>query len=73
MTVHKSQGSEFDEVLMILPDKESELLSKEIIYTGITRAKKKVKIWGKEELFKAAAYRMIERASGLKAALRKES
>ena len=40
LTVHKSQGSEFDRVLLVLPDRESPVLSRELLYTGITRARK---------------------------------
>ncbi|MCK5834645.1 MAG: exodeoxyribonuclease V subunit alpha, partial [Lentisphaeria bacterium] len=46
-TIHKSQGSEFNTVLMVLPDQESRLLTKEIIYTGITRAKENITVWSK--------------------------
>jgi len=42
MSVHKSQGSEFDEVLLVLPDKDYPVLTRELMYTGVTRAKKKV-------------------------------
>lgn len=65
MTVHKSQGSEFDRVLLILPAIESELLTRELLYTAITRAKESVEIWGDEALFSAAAGRKNERHSGL--------
>ena len=54
MTVHKSQGSEFTSVLFILPDYDSPVLTRELIYTGITRAKKHVEIWGSEGIFRAA-------------------
>ncbi len=69
MTVHKSQGSEFDNVLMVLPDHAASLLSKELIYTGITRARKSVSIIGNRELFIAAVSRRVERKSGLADAL----
>jgi len=69
MTVHKSQGSEFDEVLMILSDRESPLLTRELIYTGVTRAKKRLVLWGREELFRQAVMRRIARISGLRTAL----
>jgi exodeoxyribonuclease V alpha subunit len=48
MTVHKSQGSEFDDVLFLLPDSNSKVLSKELMYTAITRAKQRVEVWGKQ-------------------------
>jgi exodeoxyribonuclease V alpha subunit len=69
MTVHKSQGSEFDRVLLLLPYHDSELLSRELLYTGITRAKNEVAVWGKREIFAAALERRIERKSGLQDAI----
>ncbi|MBC7962406.1 MAG: exodeoxyribonuclease V subunit alpha [Steroidobacteraceae bacterium] len=69
MTVHKSQGSEFDRLLLLLPDRDSEALSRELIYTGITRAKKEVEIWGDQAVFIEAVSRKIDRKSGLGEAL----
>ena len=69
MTVHKSQGSEFNQVLFILPDVSARVLTRELIYTAITRAKEKVEVWGKEEIFHTAVSRRITRASGLREAL----
>jgi exodeoxyribonuclease V alpha subunit len=66
ITVHKSQGSEFNHVLLLLPDRYSEVVTRELVYTGITRAKKKVEIWGREESFIEAVSRQIRRESGLK-------
>ncbi|HPD61538.1 MAG TPA: exodeoxyribonuclease V subunit alpha [Thermodesulfobacteriota bacterium] len=66
LTIHKSQGSEFDEVLIILPDTPGPLLTRELIYTAITRAKKRVEIWGKEAVFQFAVSSRIERTSGLR-------
>ncbi len=66
MTVHKSQGSEVDQVLMLLPDHDSELLTRELIYTGITRAKSAVEIWGEKDVFVTAVSRRIDRKSGLR-------
>lgn len=66
MTIHKSQGSEFDEVLLRLPSQtESNLLSRELIYTGITRAKKRVIIQSTPEIFLTAAANQAQRASGI--------
>ncbi|MDP3478371.1 MAG: exodeoxyribonuclease V subunit alpha [Desulfoprunum sp.] len=65
MTIHKSQGSEFDEVLIVLPDQDNPVLSRELVYTAITRAKKEVAILAEEEILQAALGRSIERASGL--------
>lgn len=66
MTVHKSQGSEFDHVLLILPDRDVPLLTRELIYTGLTRARASVQVWGVESIFKNAVSRRIERTSGLR-------
>jgi exodeoxyribonuclease V alpha subunit len=71
MTVHKSQGSEFSNVLLLLPEQDSPILTRELIYTGITRAAKKVEIWGNEDVFRLAVSRRIKRTSGLREALRK--
>jgi len=66
MTVHKSQGSEFDNVLLVLPEDEAHrLLTREIVYTGITRARKRIIIYGKESALATALERKIERQSGL--------
>jgi len=69
MTIHKSQGSEFDRVILLLPAHDTELLTRELIYTGITRARSGVEIWGDLEVFVAAVSRRIDRQSGLKGAL----
>ena len=69
ITVHKSQGSEFDKVIMILPDKDSPILSRELLYTGITRAAKQVEIWSNEQVFRAAVSRKTKRTSGLRDAV----
>jgi exodeoxyribonuclease V alpha subunit len=69
MTVHKSQGSEFARVLLILPDRDSPLLTRELLYTAITRARKTVEIWGRKDIFAAAVKRQIKRTSGLAEAL----
>ena len=70
MTIHKSQGSEFDRVLMLLPPVDSDLLTRELIYTGMTRAKKTFELWANKEVFCSAVKRKTERNSGLKDALR---
>ena len=69
MTVHKSQGSEFEEVLLVLPDKDYPVLTRELIYTAITRARRKVSIWGTEKIYIAAVKQKIVRTSGLRDAL----
>ena len=47
LTVHKSQGSEYDSVLLVLPDRLSDVMCRELLYTAVTRAKKRVEIWGR--------------------------
>jgi exodeoxyribonuclease V alpha subunit len=69
LTVHKSQGSEFDRVLFILPDRDAPVLTRELIYTAITRARERVEIWGEESVFRKAVSRRTTRLSGLRDAL----
>ena len=66
MTIHKSQGSGFQKIFIILPDGDSPLLTKELIYTGITRAKKYCEIWANDDIMDKAISRKTERDSGLK-------
>ena len=67
MTIHKSQGSEFNEVLVILPKKkENRLLTRELVYTGITRAKDCAYIQTSEEVLYTAVNQQVDRVSGLK-------
>ena len=66
MTVHKSQGSEFDQVILLLPVNSSPVLTRELIYTGITRAKQAFTLWGAELLIYEAVDRRVQRYSGLK-------
>jgi exodeoxyribonuclease V alpha subunit len=73
MTVHKSQGSEFENVLLVLPNQDYPVLTRELLYTGITRAKNHISIWGREEIIKATILRKISRNSGLKDALWEET
>ncbi|TXH88653.1 MAG: exodeoxyribonuclease V subunit alpha [Pseudomonas sp.] len=65
MTVHKSQGSEFSEVLLVLPESPSPLLTRALFYTGITRAKHKVEVWGLPARLAEAVNTKAERAAGL--------
>jgi len=69
MTVHKSQGSEFDDVVLILPNKDYPLMTRELIYTGLTRARRRVIIWGTEPVLTTAIARKIERSSGFRGEL----
>lgn len=65
MTIHKSQGSEFDFTLMILPPEFSPILTRELIYTGITRAKKRLALYCNDHVLKRGIRIKTERASGL--------
>ncbi len=65
MTIHKSQGSEFESVLLVLGERLSPLLTKELLYTGVTRAKKEVKVVAAEDVFVAAVTQKVLRNSGL--------
>jgi exodeoxyribonuclease V alpha subunit len=69
MTVHKSQGSEFEHVLLILPGRDSFLLTRELIYTGISRARGKAELWASEPVLRSAICRRVNRSSGLRDAL----
>ncbi|MGE2715241.1 exodeoxyribonuclease V subunit alpha [Mycolicibacterium litorale] len=70
MTIHKSQGSQAQEVTVLLPDEESRLLTRELFYTAVTRAKQKVRVVGSEAAVRAAIERRVVRASGLGERLR---
>jgi len=65
MTVHKSQGSEFDAVLLVLPEEDIPLLTREILYTAITRARRSVVILGKPEVLEAGVGHPLVRYSGV--------
>lgn len=69
LTVHKAQGSEFSHVLFLLPDGESPLLTRELLYTGITRARDVVELWWTEAAIRAALARRTTRLGGLLDAL----
>jgi exodeoxyribonuclease V alpha subunit len=66
MSVHRSQGSQFDRVTLLLPPAESPLLTRELLYTGLTRAKEHVRLIGTREALATAVRRPIVRASGLR-------
>ena len=65
MTVHKSQGSEFDHVTVVLPTEESRVMSRELLYTAVTRARQSVTIIGTEAALRSAITQRTERTSGL--------
>lgn len=66
MTIHRSQGSQYDTVSVMLPEHASSLLTRELLYTAITRARKHVRIIGTEEAVRAGVERQVLRASGLR-------
>ncbi len=70
MTIHKSQGSQADEVTVLLPHEDSRLLTRELFYTAVTRAKTKVRVIGSESEVRAALTRRVVRATGLRQRLR---
>jgi exodeoxyribonuclease V alpha subunit len=70
MTIHKSQGSQASEVTVLMPPVESRLLTRELFYTAVTRAKAKVRVVGSEASVRAAIDRRAVRATGLALRLR---
>jgi exodeoxyribonuclease V alpha subunit len=69
MTIHKSQGSEFPHAVVSLPPSGSPILTRELLYTAVTRAKERVTLVGSEASLRAAIGRPIARASGLRGRL----
>ncbi|MDP9387360.1 MAG: ATP-binding domain-containing protein, partial [Actinomycetota bacterium] len=65
MTVHKSQGSQFDAVAVLLPDPGAAVLTRELLYTAVTRARRQLMVAGPEAAVRAAVSRPVARASGL--------
>ncbi|MFD4367387.1 exodeoxyribonuclease V subunit alpha [Rhodococcus sp. NPDC058521] len=70
MTIHRSQGSQYDTVSVVLPDEKSALLTRELLYTAITRARTHVRLIGTEEAIRAGIERRVLRASGLRRDIR---
>jgi exodeoxyribonuclease V alpha subunit len=70
LTIHKSQGSEFDHVLLVLPDQTSPVLTRQLLYTGLTRARQSVRILAPEAILRATVATQLQRGSGLTDALR---
>jgi exodeoxyribonuclease V alpha subunit len=66
MTIHKSQGSQFDTAAVLLPDPSSKLLTRELLYTAVTRARSQLILAGTEDAVRAAVTRPVARASGLR-------
>jgi len=65
MTMHKAQGSEFDTVWLLLPARDNRVLSRELVYTGITRARRELHVAGNGEVIADALGRHASRWSGL--------
>ena len=72
LTIHKSQGAEFAEVLVVLPENESTLITRELLYTAVTRAKKYVIVKSGRSVFQRAVKERISRFSGLGKMLNEE-
>lgn len=66
MTVHRAQGSQFDTVSFVVPPPDSPLLTRELVYTAVTRARRQVHLIGSEEAVRHAVLRPANRASGLR-------
>jgi exodeoxyribonuclease V alpha subunit len=73
MTVHKAQGSEFDHVLVVLPERDLPLVTRELVYTAITRARRSVLLVGSTELLARAVSRVVERSCGIAEKLRRSA
>ena len=71
LTIHKSQGSEFEKVSVVLDSAAKDLLSRELLYTAVTRAKEKVILWSNCEVAEQALYNKALRDTGLKNQLQK--
>ena len=65
MTIHKSQGSEFAAAVVLLPEQHTRILTRELIYTGVTRARKRMVLVGSQEVLARALQEKVQRASGL--------
>jgi exodeoxyribonuclease V alpha subunit len=66
MTIHKSQGSQFDTAAVLLPEADSPILTRELLYTAVTRARERLLLVGTPEMIRAAVERPVARASGLR-------
>jgi exodeoxyribonuclease V alpha subunit len=73
MTVHKAQGSELDEVWLLLPSHDSRVLSRELVYTAITRARERVEVIGARAVLAQAIATPTQRDSGLAARIAEAS
>ena len=66
LTVHRSQGSQYAAVSVLLPPQDSPLLSRELLYTAVTRARERVRVVGSADAVRVAVHRRVVRASGLR-------
>ncbi|MDN5863539.1 MAG: ATP-binding domain-containing protein, partial [Salinisphaera sp.] len=65
MTIHKSQGSEFDAVTLVLPDYDVPVLTRELFYTGLTRGRERLTVHAKPDILNSTIQRRMTRSSGL--------
>jgi exodeoxyribonuclease V alpha subunit len=65
MTIHKSQGSQFDHALVVLPEQSSPVLTRELVYTAVTRARRRTTLLARERILQEAIARPVQRATGL--------
>ena len=65
MTIHKSQGSQFDHALVVLPEQSSPVLTRELVYTAVTRATRRTTLLARERILQEAIARPVQRATGL--------
>ncbi len=71
ITIHRSQGSEYRDVAVVLPpDADNRLLCRELVYTGVSRARERAEVWGTDEALRTALHRPIRRQGGLRERLR---
>jgi exodeoxyribonuclease V alpha subunit len=73
MTVHKAQGSEFDDVLVVLPEEDLPLMTRELLYTAITRARRSVVLVGENDLLVRSVSRSVDRYSGISEKIRRSA
>jgi exodeoxyribonuclease V alpha subunit len=67
ITIHKSQGSEYGDVAVLLaPDADNRILSRQLLYTAVSRARRRVELWASEAVLQAALRRPVEREGGLR-------
>jgi len=71
IAIHRSQGSEYDEVAVLIPpDPKHRILSRELAYTAVSRARKRAQLWASADALRAAVAQPVVRRSGLRERLR---